>query len=180
MAIPSESLTAKDRFNILDVKSLKMRVFHVCLWCHRSNGSWHGHFRSSGSFGPHVSLPWSIVKRMQATYTLSHILGERCLEVRTGKNSLNFPQTTQHLVAMALSQPPPEHSISPVSTEWSFCRHHYSRQQRGTCQISGGHPGHHQRLGTWSSSCWHRVLCQPSVPWAWRYTPLGCLRWSSA
>ena len=58
--------------------------------------------RSSGSFGPHVSLPWSIVKRMQATYTLPYILGERCLGVRAGKSSLNFPQATQHLVAMAL------------------------------------------------------------------------------
>ena len=22
---------------------VKLRVFHLCLWCHRSNGSWHGH-----------------------------------------------------------------------------------------------------------------------------------------
>ena len=47
-----------------------------------------------------------------------------------------------------------------VSTGWSFCRHHYSnsRQHRSTCQIAGGHPGHHQRPGTWPSSCWHGAL----------------------
>ena len=28
----------------------------------------------------------------------------------------------------------------------------------GTCQISGGHHGQHQRPGTWSSSCWHGAL----------------------
>ena len=65
------------------------------------------------SLGPHVLLPWIIAERMQATNTLPCILGERCLEVRTGKSFLNFPQATQHLAAMALSQPPPEHSISP-------------------------------------------------------------------
>ena len=60
-----------------------------------------------------------------------------------------------------------------MSTEWSCCRHHYSWQQRGVCQISWGHHGHHQKLGTWSSSCWHGALyfpCQPPLPWAWRYT----------
>ena len=39
---------------------------------------------SSGTFGPHVSLSWSIAARRQATYTFPCILGERCLEVRTG------------------------------------------------------------------------------------------------
>ena len=37
------------------------------------------------------------------------------------------------------------------------------------------------RPGTWSFSCWHGALCfsyQPSTPWAWRYTPPGCLRWA--
>ena len=38
--------------------------------------------------------------------------GERYLVVRIGKSFLNFPQTTQHLASMALSQPPPEQSIS--------------------------------------------------------------------
>ena len=76
------------------------------------------HCSSSGLFGPQISLPWSLAERTQASYTLSYILGERCLVVRTSKNFLNFPQATPgpgatHLAAMALSQPPPEHSISP-------------------------------------------------------------------
>ena len=57
-----------------------------------------------------------------------------------------------------------------VSTRWIFCQQHYSRQHRATCKISGGHHGHHQRPGAWSSSCWHGALyfpCQPSIPWAW-------------
>ena len=40
--------------------------------------------RSLCSFGLHVSLPWTIAKRTRATYTLPRILGERCVEVRTG------------------------------------------------------------------------------------------------
>ena len=71
-----------------------------------------------------------------------------------------------------------EHSWANAG--WSFCWHHYSRQHRGTCQIHGGHHGHHQRPGT-GSSCWHGELyfpSQPSTPWAWRYTPLECLRWA--
>ena len=47
--------------------------------------------RSLGSFGPHVSLPWSIAKQMQASQTLPCILGDRCLEVRN-----ELPQATQH------------------------------------------------------------------------------------
>ena len=31
-----------------------------------------------------------------------------------------------------------------VSTGCSFCQHHYSIQDMGTYQISGGHPGNHQ------------------------------------
>ena len=68
---------------------------------------------SSGSLGPHVSLPWSTAERTRASYTLPCILGERCLVVRTGRSVQNFPQATQHLEAKAMSQPPPEHSISP-------------------------------------------------------------------
>ena len=68
---------------------------------------------SSGLFGLHFLLPWSTAEWTQASYTLLHILGERCLVVRTGQSCLNFPQATQHLAAMALSQPPPEHSMSP-------------------------------------------------------------------
>ena len=68
---------------------------------------------SSVFFGPHVSLPCNMAEWTQASYTLPRILGERCLVVRTGKSFLNFPQVTQHLAVIALSQPPPEHSISP-------------------------------------------------------------------
>ena len=32
----------------------------------------------------------------KASYTLPHILGEKCLEVRTGKSFLKFPQATVH------------------------------------------------------------------------------------
>ena len=63
--------------------------------------------RSPGSFGRHFSLPWNIAERIHATNTLPHILGERCLEVRTGKSFLNFLQSTQHLATMTLSRPPP-------------------------------------------------------------------------
>ena len=44
--VPSETLTAKDRCNVLHAKFLylvKLRVFRLCLWCCRSNRSWHGH-----------------------------------------------------------------------------------------------------------------------------------------
>ena len=64
---------------------------------------------SLGLFGPHVLLPWSIAEQTQVSYTLPCILGERCRVVRTGKSFLDFPQGTQHLATMALSQPPPEH-----------------------------------------------------------------------
>ena len=37
---------------------------------------------------------------------LSRALGERCLVIRADKSFLNFPQVSQHLVAMALPQPP--------------------------------------------------------------------------
>ena len=67
----------------------------------------------SGLFGPPVSLTWNISEQTQALYTLPHMLGERCLMVRTGKSFLKFSQATQHLVAMAPSQHPLEHSISP-------------------------------------------------------------------
>ena len=64
-------------------------------------------------FGTYVSLPWSIGEWAQAMYTLPCTLGERHLEMRTGNSFLNFPQATHDLAAMALSQPPPEHSMSP-------------------------------------------------------------------
>ena len=72
------------------------RIMARSLWRSRRN-SW--------SFGPYVSLPWSIAERTQASYALPRILGERCLVVRIGKSFLNFPQGIQHLAAMALSQP---------------------------------------------------------------------------
>ena len=52
-----------------------------------------------------------------------------------------------------------------VSTGWSFCWHYYSRQHRGTCQISGGHPGHHQRPGTWVlfMLTWSPLLSMPAI-----------------
>ena len=69
-------------------------------------------FRSK-VFGLHVLLPRSIADQTQAESTLPCTLGEKCLEVRPGNSFLNSPQPTQHLAAMAPSQPPPEHSISP-------------------------------------------------------------------
>ena len=96
---------------------MKLRAFRLCLSCHRSNRSCHSHCSRAVTarvpLGPHVSLTWSIAEQTQTTYTLSRILGERCLEVRAGKSFLNFPQATQRLEAIALPQPPPEHSISP-------------------------------------------------------------------
>ena len=79
------------------------RIMVVSLWCR------------SEVFEPDVSQPWSIAKWTQASYTLPRTLRERCLVVRTGKSFLNFPKATQHLAAMALLQPPPEHSTSPRS-----------------------------------------------------------------
>ena len=38
---------------------------------------------SSGSSGVHIPLPWSTA---EATYTLPHIMGEKCLNVRRGKS----------------------------------------------------------------------------------------------
>ena len=64
-------------------------------------------------FDPKVLLPWSMEERMQASYTLPQILAERCLVVRTGKSFPNIPQATQHVAAMALTQPPLEYSMSP-------------------------------------------------------------------
>ena len=92
---------------------------------------------SPSSFGPHVLLPWSIANRMQASYTLLRILGEWCLEVRTGKSFLNFSQAMrmQHLAAIVLSQPPSEHSMSPGSRKWlphqAWCHWHLSIRIRG-------------------------------------------------
>ena len=37
--------------------------------------------------------------------------------------------------------------------------------------LTSGHPGHHQRPGTWSFLCWHGALyflCHPSTPWVRR------------
>ena len=52
-------------------------MFRLCLWCHRSSGSCHGHCGRAtavqGYLISHVSLPWSTVKRTQASYTLPRI-----------------------------------------------------------------------------------------------------------
>ena len=63
---------------------------------------------------------------------LAHILGERCLVVRIGNSFLDFPQCTEHLSAMALSQPPaPPHGGTAYhlgSRKWTpyqaWCRWH--------------------------------------------------------
>ena len=77
----------------------------------------------------HISLPWSIAERTQASYPLPRILGERCLVVSKGKSFLKFPQATQHLAAMALSQPPHH----PGSRMWlppqAWCRRHPLKSQ---------------------------------------------------
>ena len=103
------------------------RITALSLWRSR---------RNSGSFSPIVSLPWSIAERTQASHTSPRILGERCLVVRTSKSFLNFPQATQHLAAMTLSQPLPEHIISPIgSRKWlpleTCCRRHPLESQFG-------------------------------------------------
>ena len=65
----------------------------------------------------------------QALYTLPRTLGERCLEVRTGSSFLNFPQATQHQVAMALTHSPHQSTAChPDSRKWpphqAWCLQH--------------------------------------------------------
>ena len=104
------------RSNVGLVIVVKLRVFHLGLWCHRSSESWHSHC-SRAAAGQLCLVPMFVTmeygREMQASYTLPCILGERCLGVRTGKGFLNFPQATQHLAAMAVSQLSPKHSMSP-------------------------------------------------------------------
>ena len=128
------------------------RIMAQSLWQSR---------RSSGPCGPHILLAWSIAERMQALYTLPHILGERGLEVRAGKSFLNFPKATQHLAAMALSQPPLEHSISPryqgVASRSSMM------PSTSTAADSTGVLARFLEdilaiTRTWSTSCWHGSL----------------------
>ena len=49
---------------------------------------------SSGSFGPHISLLWSIATLMLASYTLPCILVERCLGLGQARFSLTSPGHT--------------------------------------------------------------------------------------
>ena len=72
---------------------------------------------NSCSFGPHVSLPWSIAERTQATYNLQRILGEICLEVRRqefpelspghkasgSNNTVTSPTGAQHITKVTES-----------------------------------------------------------------------------
>ena len=64
----------------------------------------------------------------------------------------------------------------PLHVLWTHSMHCEHRMEfiltplqqttQGTCQISGGHPGHNQRTKTWFSSYWHESLyfpCQPVV-----------------
>ena len=90
---------------------VELRGFCLGLWCHKSSGSCCG-LQVSGVRCRHFA-PWSMAEETQAVYTLPCMLGERCLVVRTGKSFLNFSHATQHLVAVALSQSPPEHNIPP-------------------------------------------------------------------
>ena len=96
MAIPSDSPTAKDWCPRCQVSVVvKLRVFRLCLWCHSPTDRGTVIVAEPSQFGllcSHVSLPWSIAERMQASHTISHILGERCLVFRPGKSFLNFPQ----------------------------------------------------------------------------------------
>ena len=148
---------------------------------------------------------------------------------------MNFPHVTQHLAAMALSQPSQEHIACHLSSKrWPphqvWCRLHPFQSQfchqwaklavtpgtdiilvrhqslsdgtailwthnlhceRSTEMLSaprqqtaqGYFPDslrtscQRRRSGTWFSSFWYGVFyfpCQPSMPWAWRYTPPGC------
>ena len=102
-SMPSFSSTKADGVSSL---SLMPEIQRIMPW------SWRWSRCILGSFGPNVSLPWSKAERTQVSSTLPRILGVRCLVVRTGKIFLNFPQAIQHL-AMALSQAPPEHNMSP-------------------------------------------------------------------
>ena len=58
------------------------------------------------------TLPWSTNEWTQAVYTLPHTLCERWLVARMDRSFPNFRQFIQHLTAMALSKPPPAHSMS--------------------------------------------------------------------
>ena len=83
---------------------------------------------SSVSFGHYVSLPWSIAEWMQASYTLPHTLGERCLVVRTGKSFLNFP--AGHIASGSWSA-----AYHPGSKTWlphqAWCHRHPLQSQFG-------------------------------------------------
>ena len=67
----------------------------------------------SGAAGAQVSLPCRRADRIQVLKIFPRVLRVTCLEVRSGRSFLNFPQAVQHLVMIANSQPPPAHSMSP-------------------------------------------------------------------
>ena len=189
---------------------VKLRVFRLCLWCHRSNGSWHSHCGGAAAFRvPLVPTfrhhAWLNERRPRTPCHISWVRGVWWLE--QARVSWTFPRPHSiwqkwhcHSPHQSTAYHPGSRKLLPhqawchithgtscgtaaytVTTGWSFCQQHYSRQHKGTCQISGGHPGHHQRPNTWSYSCWYGALyfpCEPSKPWAWRCFPLGCTQWA--
>ena len=79
------------------------------------------------------------------------------------------------------------HLLMPLHLLWTHSLHREHLMEllptsiQQTCQISWKHHGQHWRPRTWSFSCWHGALYfpwQPSMPWAWTYTPPGCPRWA--
>ena len=66
----------------------------------------------TATVGAQFSLPYNKAERTQDVYNLPRDSKVMCLEVNMGNSFLNFPQTTEHLVITASSQPPPAHNIS--------------------------------------------------------------------
>ena len=73
---------------------VKLRVFRLCLCCHRSNGLWHGHFGAAtarvGPFGPQVLLP--IMEHSRANAGLVHLATYPGWEVSGGLDRQEFPE----------------------------------------------------------------------------------------
>ena len=159
---------------------------------------------SSGSFGSHVSLPWSIAEQTHASYTLPQSWVRGVWGLGWARVSLTF--TRPHSIwqqrhCHSLHQSTAYHQ---GSRKWfphqAWCRQHIvcvfdqslsyatahlvvsadtttANSTGGTCHISGGHPGHHQRPGTWSSSCWKRspLLSMPAFHALSLQVPSSCV-----
>ena len=108
--------------------SLMPQIQQIMAWSLRQSR------HSSGSFGPHIS--WSIAKQTQASYTLPHILGERCLEVRTlARVSWTFPRPHNIWQQWHWHSPHRSTAFHPGSRKWlthqTWCHRHPLQSQFG-------------------------------------------------